>query len=203
MKTSFLLLETLFSFFIMSLVFFFSTLLYQNMMTSQTQEFEKTLLHADLFSTQLFIAKQLKNGVVLQNTAHQIRFYAVDNEAFLQGFYSGIIHLDESSATKISTPLSQTSQLQSIYLLFDNNELHEIKNSSENNVLYFKNPSPKTLYERYKMVSGIYEISFRNNALYFNDQLLQTQVSEFQITSWGNGIKMNICIQKLCEEWIF
>jgi hypothetical protein len=203
MKTSFLLLETIFSFFIMSMVILFSTLLFKNILTIQTKEFDEAIVRADLLSTQLFIAKQLKNGVVIETNQNQIRFYAIDYEAFLEGSYSGIIDLNASSATKVFTPLSQTTQLESHYLLFDTNQLHELIKSAENNFLYFKNSSAKTLYEHYKIIKGIFSIHFDNQALYFNHQLLQDNIQQFDITTHNHQININICMDTLCETWIF
>ena len=203
MKTSFLLLETIFSFFIMSMVILFSTILFKNILFIQTKEFNEAITRADLLSTQLFIAKQLQNGVVIETNQNQIRFYAIDYEAFLQGFYSGVIDLNASSANKVSTALSQTTQLESNYLLFDNNELHELIKSPENNFLYFKNSSAKTLYEHYKIIKGIFFIHFDNQALYFNQQLLQDNIQHFAISTHNEKISIDICMDTLCETWIF
>jgi hypothetical protein len=203
MKTSFLLLETIFSFLIMSMVFLFSTILYKNILSANTKEFEDAIIRADLLSTQLFIAKQLKNGVVIETTQKQIRFYALDNEAFLQGFYSGMIDLNESSKNKAYTPLSQTTQLESTHLLFENHQLHELVKSPENNFLYFKNSSAKTLFEHYKIVKGISTIHLNDNRLYFNQHLLQENIQQFAVTAHNHKIKVNICMHTLCEEWIF
>lgn len=203
MKASFLLLETIFSFLIMSIIFFFSTLLYKNILLSNSQEFDDAIIRADLFSTKLFIAKQLKNGVVIETTPKMIRFYALDNEGFLQGFYSGIIDLEESSKSKVYTPLSQTTKLTSKAMLFENNQLHELTQSTENNFLSFKNGSAKTLYEHYKMVKNISTIVLEEKSLYYNNQLLQNNIQHFAVTQNNHHMNINICIETLCEEWIF
>ena len=203
MKVSFLLLETIFSFLIMSMVFFFSTILYQNILANNTKEFHDAMIRADLFSTQLFIAKQLKNGAVIESSQDSIRFYALDTEALLQGFYSGIIDLEESSKTKVYTPLSQTTKLESNTVLFGNDQLHELVQSPENNFLYFKNSSAKTLYEHYRIVKGISSIYLHEKSLYYNNQLLQNNIQHFAVTQNNHQININICMETLCEEWIF
>lgn len=203
MKRSFLLLETLFSFCIIGIVFFFSTVLYSNILQNNKKTYELAIARMDLFSTQIFIEKQLKQGVLLDVTSQNIRFYALDTEEFLQGFYSGITDLTKSSKSKVYTPNSQTTQLKSNFILFNDTTLYELIQSSENNVLYFKDASPKTIYEHYKIVKNISNIRFVENALYLNDHLLQNQITQFDASLVQNRVHVHICIQQLCEDWIF
>lgn len=201
MKHSMLLLETLISFFIMSLVFYFSTLLYSNILLTQHEEFRQSLSENDLLTTRLFIYKQLKNGLLLEANPQQIRFYAFDTEAFKQGFYSGVIDLSKSSSSQAYTPNSQTTKLTSNTILMNDSVVYELQNSQQDTVLVFKDNTPKTLYEHYKIIKNISTISYQNNTLYFNGHLLQENVTQFEPTTINNILHISVCIETHCQEW--
>ncbi len=201
MKHSMLLLETIISFFIMSLVFYFSTLLYSNILTTQQDEFNQSVSENDLLTTRLFILKQLKDGLLLEVNQQQIRFYAFDTEAFKQGFYSGIINLNQSSSSQAYTPMSQITKLESDTILINNSLLYTLQKSHQDTILVFKDNAPKTLYEHYKIIKNISTISFENNALYFNGNLLQKNVTQFKAQNINQTLHISVCIEMHCQEW--
>lgn len=203
MKRAMLLFETLVSFFILSMIVLFSSVLYTQILNTHKTEFNNLLIQNDLAATKLFIEKQLKEGVLIELFPQKITFYALDMPAFLQGFYSGIINLNQSSSHKASTPSSQTQKLTSSYILFENNILHERLLQCENSFLCFKNPSSKTLYEHYSMVKNISTFYVKEEKLYFNDMLLQDNITSFKAQNINEKVYIDICIQKRCQEWIF
>lgn len=204
MKRGFLLLETIISVCILSIVFFFSTILYKNILQSNQSAYETAMARMDLFSTQLFIEKQLQHGRILDVTEQTIRFYTLDTEGYLQGFYSGIVDLTQSSKNKIYTPNSQTTKLKSNYILFNDTTLYELIPSSQNNVLYFKDAtSAKTIYEHYFIIKNISTIAFKENTLYYNDKLVQNNISQFRASFIQNHTHIHICLKLACEDWIF
>jgi len=203
MKTSMLLLETIISFFILSVVVLFSSVLYTQVLTTHKTEFNHILVQNDLQATKLFMAKQFKNGSIIELFPQKITFYAFDTPAFLQGFYTGIIDLNQSSSHKVFTPLSQTQKLTSSYLLFENNILHELLPQCENGFLCFKNPSSKTIYEHYTMVKNISTFYVNEEKLYFNDVLLQDNITSFNAKYINEKLHLDACIQEVCQEWIF
>lgn len=203
MKTSMLLFETLISFFILSVVVLFSSVLYAQILTTHKTEFSNILVQNDLMATKLFIDKQFNNGAIIELFPQKISFYAFDMPAFLQGFYTGIIDLNQSSSQKVFTPLSQTNKLTSSYILFENNVLHELLPHCENEFLCFKNPLAKTIYEHYQIVKNISAIHLKDNELYFNTILLQNNVTLFNAKYINEVVHIDVCIQEVCQEWIF
>lgn len=204
MKRAFLLLETLLSFCIIGVVFFFSTMLYKHILQNNQVSNELSMARMDLLATQLFIEKQLNHGRILDVSKHSVRFYALDLEGYLQGFYSGIIDLTKSSKSKVYTPKSQTTHLTSAFILFNDSILYELIPSPQDNVLYFKDStSVKTIYEHYTVVKNISALTFKENSLYFNDILLQNNLTQFNASLIPNHVKIHICLKNLCEDWIF
>jgi hypothetical protein len=203
MKKSMLLFETLVSFFILSVVILFSSILYTQLLNTHKTKFNTILVENDLTATKLFMAKQLKEGVVIELFPQKIAFYALDTPAFLQGFYSGIIDLNQSSSQKVFTPSSQTQKLTSSYLLFKNTLLHELLPQCENGFLCFKNPLSKTIYEHYSMEKNISTFYVKEEKLYFNDTLLQDNITSFNAQKLNEKVHVDVCIQTRCQEWIF
>ncbi|MFA7083927.1 MAG: hypothetical protein WC141_05265 [Arcobacteraceae bacterium] len=203
MKASMLLLETLLSFLIMSVIFLFSTFFYAQILKTNNETFDLALIQSDLFATKLFIGKQLQHGKTIEVTSNSIRFYAFDIHAFLQNYYSGFIDLSKSSSAKAFSPNSNLLKLESTSILFNDSELHELNKSLENNILLFKNSSPKRVFQRYNIVKNISTIHFNNSSLYFNGNLLQNNISEFHASLINERLHINICIENICKEWVF
>ncbi len=203
MKKATLLFETILAFIIMSVVFILASNIYTNMLYSNSQEFETTTIQADLFATKLFIDKQLQHGVLKDVSSDKMEFYRIDNEAFLQDFYSGVASLDKSSSKVLDTPKSETTKLDSSLILFNDSTTYELTKSSEDNKLYFKNNSPKEIFEHYKIIKDIATIYLQDNNLYFNSNLLQDNITSFNATKIGDFLHIDICIKNSCQKWVF
>ncbi|WP_419770356.1 MAG: hypothetical protein ACNI3C_00760 [Candidatus Marinarcus sp.] len=204
MKRSVALLELIFSIFILSIVMVFSLKFYHQIQKRNGQEFLQTLDELKLQSTEIFLYNILKTSRNIHANGSVIHFYKLDNEAFLQGYYSGVALLDRSDKEKIYTPFSQTVLLTSHYILFDQNQLHEIKPSSENNLIYFKNQeTAKTIYEHYEIVKSLSSFSLKEETLYYDDQMLLEEVTAFHPLVQNNQLKLDICLKQLCQKWSF
>lgn len=202
-KPSMLLLEAILSFFIICSVLIFSTLFYKQIIKTDSEAFELALIQSDLFATKLFIEKELNSGKILEVNQDSIRFYAFYKQEFLQNFYSGYIDLSKSFASKAYTPNSKLLSFTPYAILFNNSELYELKKPLENNILLFKNSSPKRVFQRYDMVKNISTFSFSNSSLYLNNELLQSGVSLFKANMVNDSLQINICLENICQDWIF
>lgn len=202
MKKSAILFELIISILILSIVGIYTLLFLSNLYKTNAQNIKMLNTKLDFQTTYLFIENTLKQSVNISPNSDEILFYEVDINSFKSGYYSGFALLEKSSKEFVFTPNSSISKIDSNFIWFVDNSIHEIEKSFENDKIYFKNKtSEKKIYEQYKLLKNESKIFLNDNKLFFNQSILLNDIKSFNVKLSNKILIIDIC-DKRCFNWV-
>lgn len=202
MKKSIVLLELILSILILSIVGIYSLLFINDLYKTNSQNLEILNSNLDLKINSLFLENILQNSLKIKASSQKIDFFEINKNDFTNGNYSGFTILEKSSKEYAYTPYSLTTKLNDKYIWFTDNYIYELKQSFEDNKLYFKNPmKSKRIFEQYKLLKDKSTIYLKGSVLYLNSDILLNNVRTFETKMIDNNLNINICT-KLCQKLI-
>jgi|GEM_PF-1576639 len=203
MRCSFILLELVICIILLSFIGIYTTRFTLNIYESSQSNFILLNTKLDFQSTHLFIETKLRHALNVSSTSNKISFYEEATEDFKSNFYSGFINLDESNKTQVLSPNSQMTKVKASYIWFEDNSTYEIEQSFNDEIILFKNKTlSKTIYEQFKLIKRKSSLYLQGNVLFYNENILLTNVKTFNVKIQNKKIFITIC-QNRCQEWVY
>lgn len=127
-----------------------------------------------------------------------VTWKGLDIDGWLGNEWSGIIDLDASTSTALSSPDTSSTSSTEIFFVGSNigtgsNEYFTITTGSNTLSASF---TGEDVYEYYQMTDGTHTIAQNGATLTLDNNLLVDNVSEFMVEKLGDGVRIHLCLEK-------
>ncbi len=193
-KKGIVLVELIFTIVIISIVAVFTMTFLFNLYDKLSNEYTNEINKIETSSTNILLDKIFAEALNISISSNTITFYKNETSLFNLGHYSRFVDLNNTDTTKSSiySPNTKAEQLLDYHITFDNLNFYSIKNDSNGNIINLDDENGKTIKEHYKIISTNHKITYFENSLYYNEDLLLENITKCTFFLQADTIIINI-----------